>query len=204
MAPAPDPRAIAGAARALIAGDIVCMPTETTYGLAVDARDTAATGRLSVLKDRPPGVPFAVIAPDIAAARALARTWPAEAENLARRWWPGPLTLVVPARADLPVELVGPGGGVGVRISSHPWAHALACALGGAITATSANPSGQPAAESVATARTYFGSRVGVYLDAGPSPSPVPSTVVTIAASGAARILREGAISAAMLDLPAA
>jgi len=182
------------AARALAAGLVVCLPTESTYGLAADIRSAGALARIAALKQaRPVDAPYPLIAPDLAAARALARAWPPAADQLAARYWPGPLTLVVPARADLPPELVGPGGGVGVRVSSHPIAAALARALGACITATSANRSGEPPATTVDTARASFGDRIACYLDGGTCDG-TPSTVVAVGEDGALRVIRRGAV----------
>jgi L-threonylcarbamoyladenylate synthase len=183
------------AARSLRQGHIVCFPTETFYGLAVDALNNDAVEALVQLKERDVGAAIALIVPDEASAAALTSSWPPRAQALARRHWPGPLTLVCPARAGLPSALVGPGGGVGMRVSSHPIAGSLARAFGGPITATSANPSGQPPASSVEEGRAYFGERIAVYLDGGPSVAERPSTVVSISDSGEIRIIRPGAVS---------
>ncbi len=186
--------AIAEAAERLGRGELVCFPTETTYGLAADLRAPGALARLVALKGRDPRAPFAMIAHDAQAARTLARVWPDAAQALAVRHWPGALTLVVPARADLPAEVVGPGGGVGVRVSPHPVAHALAAALGAPITATSANPSGSPPALDVNTARGYFGDRVSMYLDGGPAAASTASTVVAVAEDGSLTVIRPGVV----------
>ncbi|HEU5059146.1 MAG TPA: L-threonylcarbamoyladenylate synthase [Kofleriaceae bacterium] len=186
---------ISEAAAALAAGGVVCIPTESTYGLAADIRSPPALHALGVLKQtRPADAPYPLIAPDLAAARALARVWPAAAEELAARHWPGPLTLVVPARADLPPELVGAGGGVGVRVSSHPLAAALARAVGAPITATSANRSTFPPATTMQQARAVFGAEVACYLDGGVCQG-TPSTVVAVDESGALRVIRAGAVA---------
>jgi L-threonylcarbamoyladenylate synthase len=191
---AQDPAELAAAARLVAGGGLVCLPTESTYGLAVDPRCPGALSRLTGLKGHRPGhSPFALIAPDLAAARALASTWPAAAEELAARHWPGPLTLVIPARADLPPELVGPGGGVGVRVSSHPLAAALARAVGAPITATSANRSGAPPATTAAEARAALGAEVDLVLDGGACVG-IASTVVAVAEGGRLTLVRAGAI----------
>lgn len=182
------------AAHALALGEVVCVPTESTYGLAADIRSAAGLARLDAIKQgRPHDAPYPLIAPDLEAARALARVWPPAADQLAARHWPGPLTLVVPARADLPAALVGPGGGVGVRLSSHPLAAALARRLGAPITATSANRSTWPPATRVSEARAVFGAEVACYLDGGTCDG-TPSTVVAVDEDGAIRVLRRGAI----------
>lgn len=190
----PAPGEIEPAARVVRAGGIVCFPTETMYGLAVDIRDSTALGRLVAVKGRDPNAPFGLIVRDSDSAKTLAAVWPEAADRLARAHWPGPLTLVVPAADHLPPELVGPGGGVGMRVSSHPWAAALASAVGGVITATSANRSGSPAALDADQARAYFGDQVDLYIDLGPAASDVPSTVVEIDRAGALIVRRAGAI----------
>ena len=179
---------------ALRLGEAVCLPTESSYGLAVDASMAAALEWLARLKGgRPADSPFPLVVADAEAARELAAVWPDAAERLAVRHWPGPLTLVVPARAGLAPELIGPGGGVGVRVSSHPVARALAASLGGAITATSANRSGQPAASTVEQARAVFGDDIACYLDGGVC-AGTPSTVVAVDERGSLRLLRPGPI----------
>jgi L-threonylcarbamoyladenylate synthase len=186
--------AIRGALAALLRGEVVCLPTESSYGLAVDARSARALARVTALKGgRPADSPFPLVVADAQAARDLAAVWPDAAERLARRHWPGPLTLVVPARPDLAPELVGPGGGVGVRVSSHPLARALAAALGGAITATSANRSGQVSASSLEQARAVFGDQITFYLDGGLC-AGTPSTVVEVDERGSLRLVRPGPI----------
>lgn len=185
---------LAAAAAALAAGRIVCVPTESTYGLAVDASSKAGLEALVALKGRDPASPFPLIAADEEQARSVAAEWPEAAARLAREHWPGPLTLVVPARPELAAELVGPGGGVGVRVSAHAWPRQLAALLGRPITATSANPSGQPPATDAARARDYFGDAVDAYLDGGPCRGTV-STVVAVAPDGALTLIRRGAVA---------
>ncbi len=200
--PAVSDEHVARAVAQLRDGGLVCIPTETTYGIAADIRDPSALAALVALKGRDPRAPFALIAADLEQARSVARDWPALADELAKRYWPGPLTLVVPARAGLPSALLGLGGGVGVRVPSHPAPAALARALGGPITATSANPAGLPPALDVATARRYFGDAL-LYLDCGPATHVSASTVaaVGVAEPGPAsdaphplRVLRPGPV----------
>jgi len=189
--------AIRRAVAALERGEVVCLPTESSYGLAADLRSADALARVTWLKrGRPADSPFPLIAGAIEDARALARVWPDAAARLAARHWPGPLTLVVPARPELPPEVVGPGGGVGVRVSSHPLALALARALGGPISATSANRAGAPPAATVDDARAVFGDELDCYLDGGVCDG-TPSTVVAVGEDGAVRVVRRGAIELA-------
>jgi len=194
-----DHRAIADAVSALREDRLVVYPTETFYGIAADPFSSLAMDRLFVLKGRDSAKTVALIAHDHASAFALASVIPAIACRLADRFWPGPLTLVLPARAGLHDSLVGPDGGVGVRVSPHPIATALAAGLGRPITATSANLAGQPPATAIAATRAAFGDRVSVYLDGGELTAALPSTVVASNRDGW-RILRAGAISAAQIS----
>ena len=174
-------------------GEIVCFPTESTYGLAVDISNPAALNRLAALKGRGQTAPFGLLVKDLEAARQLADAWPARARAFAERYWPGPLTLVIPACASLSPHIVGESGGVGVRQSSHPIAHQLAATFG-PITATSANPSGSPPAKTIKQAQQYFGDRVSAYIDGGFAGNQV-STVVAFSNTGSARLIRQGAIT---------
>ncbi len=130
---------------------------------------------------------------------AIARDIPAPARRLAEVFWPGPLTLVIAAKAGLPRALVGADGGVGVRVSSHPIARALARRLGRPITATSANLAGQPPATTLAQARAAFGRKVKVYLEGGVLGGSPPSTVVAFDRE-VIEVLRIGAIPRRRLD----
>jgi L-threonylcarbamoyladenylate synthase len=187
--------AIARAVAALREGRIVVYPTETFYGLAADPFSVLAMERLFALKGREATKTVALIAPDAASAFALASAVPTIAHRLAGRFWPGPLTLVLPARNGLHDWLIGPDGGVGVRVSPDPIALALATSFGHPITATSANLAGEPPATTLASARAAFGDRVSVYLDGGELMAAMPSTVVGCDHNGW-RIIRQGAITA--------
>jgi L-threonylcarbamoyladenylate synthase len=192
---ATPPAAVAAAIEALRAGELVVYPTETFYAVGADARASAALERIFALKGREPNQPIALIAADTTSAFALACEIPALARRLADAFWPGPLTLVLPAARGLHPALVGPDGGVGVRVSPHPLACALASGLGRPLTATSANLSGHPPAATLAAARAELGDRVKVYLDGGTLAGGAPSTVVAMDAGGY-RIIRAGAINA--------
>ncbi len=183
----------AQAVAALRAGAVVVYPTETFYGIGADASDPAALEQIFAIKGRDAAKTIALIAHDLEAAFAIASQVPPSAQTLARAFWPGPLTLVIPARAGIPATLVGPDGGVGVRVSSHPVARALARGVGRAITATSANRSGAPPARTIAEARAALGSAVEVYVDGGTLTGGQPSTVLRCDRAGV-RLLRAGAI----------
>ncbi|HLK87576.1 MAG TPA: L-threonylcarbamoyladenylate synthase [Candidatus Binataceae bacterium] len=185
---------LAQALATLVAGEAVVYPTETFYGIGVDALSPAALERLFAIKEREPDKPVALIAADATTAFALAREVPQRARRLAAAFWPGPLTLVLPAREGIPAALIGPDGGVGVRVSSHPLARALAAGLGRPISATSANLAGQPPAVELEAARRTLGSKVKVFLDGGTLNGGAPSTVVAVSAHRI-RIIRSGAIA---------
>jgi len=182
------------AIEALRLGEVIVYPTETFYGMGADALSSAALERLFALKGREPGKPVALIAADARSAFELAREVPEAARRLANAFWPGPLTLVLPARDNLPEPLIGPDCRVGVRVSSHPIARALAAGLGRPITATSANLAGGQPATTLGEARNTFGAKVKVYLEGGKLAASAPSTVVACDRNGW-RVLRAGAIS---------
>ena len=186
--------AVSDALAALAAGEAIVYPTETFYALGVDALSSQALERLFAIKGREPGKPVALIAADTAMAFALAREVPAAARVLAEAFWPGPLTLVLPARDGIPAALIGDDGGVGVRVSSHPLARALATAFRGPLTATSANLAGEPPAVEPAAARRALGGKVKVLVEDGRLAGGAPSTVVAVDRSGM-RVLRQGAVS---------
>jgi L-threonylcarbamoyladenylate synthase len=188
-----DPSMLAAAIAALRAGELVIYPTETFYGIAADPESPDALEKIFALKGREVGKPIALIAADTASAFGLAREIPPMAHRLAAAFWPGPLTIVLPARAGLHEAVVGPSG-VGVRVSSHLIARALAAGLGRPITATSANRSGQAPIADPATVRDVLGTDIEVILEDGVLSGGAPSTVIEIVGR-AYRIVRAGAIS---------
>jgi L-threonylcarbamoyladenylate synthase len=186
--------AVLRAADVIRAGGLVVYPTETIYALGADAGNAEAVQRLLAAKGRDDGRGMSVLVADLEQARVLLATNPGtEAVELARRWWPGPLTLVLPAARGLPRGLVGESGGVGLRCSSDPVAAALLKAAGVALTATSANPSSLEPARSVQTAREYFGDSVACYVDDGPRMAESASTVVEFL-DGRAYLRRSGSV----------
>ncbi len=195
MASARD-RAVAVLAR----GGVVVYPTETVYGLAVDASSTAGLTWLSELKGSPAGRGVSLLVDGLEmAAGLIAGDPPPAARALVERFWPGPLTLVLPASDKVLPWLRGPGGGVGLRCSSDPGASGLLRAFGAPLTSTSANPSGQPPATDLEQARAYFAERVGCYLDGGTREQSVVSTVVEFL-HGEAILRRSGVIGAAAVS----
>jgi L-threonylcarbamoyladenylate synthase len=180
------------AAEALRRGGVVAYPTETFYGLGAIARDGAAVRRLAALKGRPDGKPLPLVAGDRTQVDEVAALDEA-AERLACAFWPGPLTLVLPARAGLAPEITAGTGTVGVRISASEIARALSLLAGGALVSTSANPSGGPPPARVLEIEAALRRQLDGVLDAGAVPGGRPSTVVALNA-GEATLVREGAV----------
>ena len=188
---------IEAAARLLKEGGLVIYPTETFYGLGAAVSRADAVHKIGALKGRGDGKPMAVIAADEASARSLWREVPPEAEVFIRRFWPGPLTLVLPARPTLPFEIASTGE-VGVRVSSHPVARELA-RLAGPLISTSANLSGNRESTRVIQIEHKVRDAADQVLDAGPTPGGRPSTVLGFKGAEPV-ILREGAIQRALID----
>ena len=174
-------------------GGVVAFPTETYYGLAVDPFQPAALERLFAVKLRPADLPILVLVSGPEQLGLLAASVPPLFSVLIDRFWPGPLTLVCPARADLPTRLTGNTGTVGVRRSPLAAANRLIAACGGPLTATSANLSGQPPAVTAAEAFALFGDSVDLVLDGGATPGGQGSTLVGVRA-GRLCCLREGVV----------
>jgi L-threonylcarbamoyladenylate synthase len=186
------------AAAALRRGDVIVFPTETLYGLGADALSVAAVDKVFHLKGRDRLDPIPVLVSDLSMLDLLVTEISPLAKKLIAHFWPGPLTLVLPARDHIPRPLVNTGGGVGVRLSSEPIARKLVGLFGRPITATSANPSGQPGARTVAQARVYFSGVVEIFVEGGELTSPRPSTVAQVQGD-LITIIRHGAIGAADL-----
>ncbi len=193
------PCGVAEAVAALRAGQVIGLPTETVYGLAGDAANAEAVARIFALKRRPPDHPLIVHLGDAAQLDDWARVVPAAARALAARYWPGPLTLVLPRAARVPDAITGGQDTVALRMPAHPLARAVLAAFGGALAAPSANRFGRISPTRAEHVRAEFGDAVPCVLDGGPCAVGIESTIVDLSA-GAPRILRPGAITRAMLE----
>jgi L-threonylcarbamoyladenylate synthase len=194
----PEPDRIARAAAVLRAGGLVAFPTETVYGLGADVRDPVAVARLYAAKGRPAWNPVIAHVASVDAARALAATWPPVAERLARAFWPGPLTLVVPRHPDVPDAATAGLDAIGIRMPDHPVALALIRAAGCPVAAPSANRFTELSPTTAQHVLRSLGGRVPLVLDGGPCAVGLESTVVDCTGP-APRILRPGAIGVAAL-----
>ncbi|MCK9175524.1 MAG: L-threonylcarbamoyladenylate synthase [Desulforhopalus sp.] len=181
-------------------GGIVAIPTESSYGLAVDARNEMALQRLYQLKHRPQNKPLLVLvsSPAQILVERLATAIPSQYEGLISQFWPGPLTLVFKADNSVNDIITGGTKTIGVRMSPHRSASALVEAFGTAVTATSANISGLAPCVSAEAVVEMFGEGVNCVLDGGRADG-LPSTLV-ILDEGRVKILREGQISREMLS----
>jgi L-threonylcarbamoyladenylate synthase len=185
--------AIEAAARCLAAGGLVAFPTETVYGLGADAGNGEAVARLYAAKGRPSFNPLIAHVSDIAAAKRLAH-FDAAAEKLAAAFWPGPLTLVLPKRANGGVADLALAGldSVAVRVPAHPIARALLAAFKGPVVAPSANRSGHVSPTSAAHVLADLRGRIDMVIDAGPCAVGVESTIIGLL--GEPTLLRPGGL----------
>jgi tRNA threonylcarbamoyl adenosine modification protein (Sua5/YciO/YrdC/YwlC family) len=191
----PDRRAegISEAKQAIARGRLVVMPTDTVYGVAADAFDPAGVRRLLRAKGRSRRVPTPVLISSPDTLRALATNVSPDARELTREFWPGGLTLICRQQPSLQWDLGDSRGTVAIRMPDHPDALEL---LGetGPLAVSSANRHGDPPATTVDQAYDQLGERITVYLDAGPTPGPEPSTIVD-ATGDTLRVARQGVIT---------
>jgi len=182
------------AADVIRVGGIAAIPTDTLYGLAADPCQDAAVARIFAVKDRSAERALPLIAADAAQIEECVGPIPRLALRLVERFWPGPLTLLLPAPPRLAAGVSGGTGTVGVRVPAHAAARRLCAACGTPLTATSANRSGEPpSADPDVVART-LGDRIDVLVDAGPTTGGPPSTIVDVSGTSP-RLVRAGAIA---------
>jgi L-threonylcarbamoyladenylate synthase len=172
-------------------------PAESLYGMAADASSPEALAHLVAVRGREPGKPILVLASDLAMVETLVQVVPPAARRLVERFWPGPLTLVLPARRSVPAVLTGGTGTIGVRVPGSVAARMLVERLGVPITGPSANPPGAPPPRTVDEARHYFGDAIAHYLDGGTLGGEA-STVASVDGDDV-RVLRAGAIAESLI-----
>lgn len=192
--PITDPDALAFALSLLRAGHVIAVPTDTVYGVAADGLNPDAIERLYEVKQRPRERPIPLLLADLEDVWHVIRSFPAPAHRLARTFWPGPLTLVLPARPEIPSVLLAGGTTVGVRIPAHERLRELIRRFGRPLAATSANLSDHPPALTAEDVLAQLSGRIPLILDDGPAPGGQPSTVVDCTGSEPV-ILRPGPLS---------
>jgi L-threonylcarbamoyladenylate synthase len=193
----PEISLIRYAADQIRSGEVLGMPTDTFYGLAADPFNLRAVDRVYEIKSRSRHKPLSLLIESVEQAEELARPLPEEFAALAKKFWPGPLTIIVRASSRLPLKVTANTGNVALRIPSSKIPLAVVQAAGIPITATSANLSGESECTTALAVRDQLKDRISIIVDGGPSPREVASTIIDLTDEEARwRIMREGAISA--------
>ena len=193
----PEMSLIRYAADQIRAGEVLGMPTDTFYGLAADPFNLRAVDRVYDIKSRSRHKPLSLLIENVDQAEELARPLPEEFHALARRFWPGPLTVIVKAASRLPLKVTANTGNVALRVPNASIPLEVVKAAGIPITATSANLSGASECTTAVAVRDQLQGRISIIVDGGTSPREVASTIVDLTDDEARwRILREGAIPA--------
>ena len=195
----PEPGAIARAAAVIRAGGLVAFPTETVYGLGANALDSAAVRLIFDAKARPANNPVIVHVGDLTGVHVVAAEWPPVAELLAERFWPGPLSLVLPRSAAVPDVVTAGGSTVAVRWPAHPVAQALIAAAGVPVAAPSANRSSRISPTRAEHVLGDLDGRIEMILDGGATPGGIESTVLDLT-TAPPRLLRPGPIAPGQIE----
>jgi L-threonylcarbamoyladenylate synthase len=182
------------AASVLESGGLVVLPTDTVYGVGAAVNRPEGVARLYTAKGRPLDRPIPVLVSSLAAAHDLVTDIDPISRTLMERYWPGPLTIVLPAVERLPSEIVRDTGTVGLRMPDHPVALAIIERAGGALAVTSANRSDEPETQTAEAAAREIGRAVDLVVDGGVTPGGIPSTVVRAEGDDLV-VLRQGAVS---------
>ena len=191
----PEPHLVSQVVESLKRGDVVALPTDTFYGLAVDPVNLHAVERIYELKTRAKHKPLSLLIADVSQAYELARNIDSAFDRLAEKFWPGPLTIVVKAGSKLPLRVTANTGNVALRVPEAPICRAVVSALGLPITATSANLRGLPECAYAACVREQFGEKLPLIVDGGPTARNMATTIVDLSGGpNSWMILREGAI----------
>jgi L-threonylcarbamoyladenylate synthase len=190
--------AVKRAAELLRAGEVVALPTETVYGLAANALDEKAVAKIFQIKGRPANNPIIVHIASVEMAKRCVAHWPAGADQLAKAFWPGPLTLVLPRAKEIPGMVTAGGKTVGVRWPSHPFIQAVIRECGFPLAAPSANLSGRVSPTNAEHVRQQLGDKISLIVDGGQSQVGIESTVLDLTVSPL-QVLRPGMIHAESL-----
>ena len=191
----PEPKLVDQVVASLNGGNVVALPTDTFYGLAVDPVNLRAVERIYELKSRARHKPLSLLISEVAQAYELARRLDSSFDRLAERFWPGPLTIVVKAGSKLPLRVTANTGNLALRVPEAAIPRAVVARLGLPITATSANLFGLPECTHASSVREQLGGKIPLIVDGGPTARSVATTIVDLSGGGNSwMILREGAI----------
>ena len=185
--------AVLRAAELLMAGEVVALPTETVYGLAANALDPKAVAKIFKIKGRPAHNPIIAHIADLNMAKRCVSDWPSVAEQLAKSFWPGPLTLILPRTKDIPDILTAGGRTVGIRWPSHPFMQSVIRKCGFPLAAPSANLSNRVSPTNVTHVQKQLGGKIPLIIDGGQCQVGIESTVLDVSESPP-RLLRPGMI----------
>lgn len=189
------------AADQIRSGEVLGMPTDTFYGLAADPFNLRAVDKVYEIKTRSRHKPLSLLISDVEQAEELAKDLPDEFYALARKFWPGPLTIIVRAGSRLPLKVTANTGNVAIRVPNAKIPLAVVTAAAIPITATSANLSGASECTTAEQVRDQLHGRINVIVDGGTSPRDIASTIVDLTDDGARwRVIREGAIPAEQIS----
>jgi L-threonylcarbamoyladenylate synthase len=191
--------AVKRAAKLLRAGEVVALPTETVYGLAANALDEKAVAKIFQIKSRPANNPIIVHIASVEMAKRCVAGWPASADKLAKAFWPGPLTLVLPRAKEIPGMVTAGGTTVGVRWPGHPFIQAVIRECGFPLAAPSANLSSRVSPTNAGHVRQQLGDKISLIVDGGQSQVGIESTVLDLTVSPP-QVLRPGMIHAVSLE----
>ena len=193
----PEPSLIKYVADQIRSGEVLGMPTDTFYGLAADPFNLRAVDRVYEIKTRSRHKALSLLIESIDQAEELAKSIPEEFYALARKFWPGPLTIIVKAGSRLPLKVTANTGNVALRVPNAKIPLAVVTAAAIPITATSANLSGATECTSAEQVREQLHGRINIVVDGGQSPRDIPSTIIDLSGEGPmGRVIREGAIPA--------
>lgn len=186
---------VTAAGAALAGGRVVLMPTDTLPGLHARVDRPEAIARIARLKGRPAGKPLLVLAGSVGQARTLLQPLPPRLEAALERCWPGPFSLILPAREGLDAAITSPAGTVAIRVPGVAWVREVALAAGAPLASTSANRAGEPPAEDLDAAVAVFGARTAVYAgEPGSAGTGRPSALIDLTV-WPPRLLREGPLA---------
>jgi L-threonylcarbamoyladenylate synthase len=189
----PQKAIVDACAEEILRGRCVSFLTDTFYGLGCSLMDGSAVEMIYRLKHRPPDLAIISLISDPGSVEALALGVPQVAENLMRKFWPGPLSIIFRASPVIPAPSRGPKETIALRCPDHRLSHDLIEAVGGPVVATSANRSGDPPARTAEEVVRIFGNQLALILDSGEATATKPSTLVDVT-SGRAELLRAGAV----------